>query len=380
MAIRPAIRLPSRSSSGMRTTWDGLPISEEPPFGATVVVFRNRGTTVEVLLLHRAHHGPEYAGDWAWTPPAGSRLPGEPIDHCARRELREETGLDLPPILTDCGTADWPHYLARAPRDAAVALDAEHDRFEWVAADQAPARCLPDLTRLPLEAAIQRIPKPVALESARATRLLLIRHGEGRVNVERVLGGLRGCTGLTDLGRQQVSILSDRWAQRGFPVDALLSSPVRRARESADILSRGLHVSVREDCALCELHLGEADGLSWTEYETRFGRTFDLMGQPERPYAPGAESWNQVVQRVRHCLDGFAATHAEQTVAIVSHAGFIVASMLELLAIPVTARRAYLDPAFTSITCWQYEAGHWTLIVFNDTHHLDGTHWLRAQG
>jgi len=143
----------------MGTTWDGLPISKEPPFGATVVVYRRRGATLEILLLHRAHHGAEYAGDWAWTPPAGSRLPGEPIDQCARRELREETGLDLPLTLTDCGAAEWPHYLASVALDAAVMLDAEHDRFEWVAADQAAARCLPDLTRLPLEAVIQRISK-----------------------------------------------------------------------------------------------------------------------------------------------------------------------------------------------------------------------------
>jgi 8-oxo-dGTP pyrophosphatase MutT (NUDIX family) len=147
----------------MRTTWDGLPVSDEPPFGATVVVYRNRGATLEILLLHRAHHGPEYAGDWAWTPPAGSRLPGEPIDECARRELLEETGLDLALTPTVFGTAEWPHYLARAPLAAAVVLDAEHDRFEWVAANQAPPRCLPDLMRLPLESVIQRISRPRGL-------------------------------------------------------------------------------------------------------------------------------------------------------------------------------------------------------------------------
>ena len=44
----------------LRTTWDGLPISEEPPFGATVVVYRHNGARLEILLLHRAHHGPDY--------------------------------------------------------------------------------------------------------------------------------------------------------------------------------------------------------------------------------------------------------------------------------------------------------------------------------
>jgi trans-aconitate methyltransferase len=45
-----------------------------------------------------------------------------------------------------------------------VVLDAEHDRFEWVAASDAPVRCLPDLTRRPLEAVIEQLPRPAALE------------------------------------------------------------------------------------------------------------------------------------------------------------------------------------------------------------------------
>jgi 8-oxo-dGTP pyrophosphatase MutT (NUDIX family) len=129
-----------------------------------VVVYRHRGPSLEVLLAHSAHHGPEYAVDWAWTPPAGSRFPGEPIDRCAHRELHEQTGLDLPIALTACGTAEWPHYLARAPSDAVVLLDAEHDRYEWVVAASAPARCSPELTRQPLEAVVEQFPRPAALE------------------------------------------------------------------------------------------------------------------------------------------------------------------------------------------------------------------------
>jgi 8-oxo-dGTP pyrophosphatase MutT (NUDIX family) len=141
----------------MQTTWDGLPISAEPPFGASVVVFRAGQDQLEVLMLHRAHLGPEYAGDWAWTPPAGARMPGEPIEDCARRELREETGLDLTLEPTACGTPDWLLHLAEAPPDAMVRSDAEHDRFEWVPAASASERCSPDLARIPLIAALARI-------------------------------------------------------------------------------------------------------------------------------------------------------------------------------------------------------------------------------
>src|SRR5215468_2300038 len=54
----------------MDTTWDGVPITPEWPRGASVVVRRPDG---DVLLLHRAHHGADYAGPWGWTTPAGSR-------------------------------------------------------------------------------------------------------------------------------------------------------------------------------------------------------------------------------------------------------------------------------------------------------------------
>jgi len=128
----------------VETTWDGLPVSSEPPHGASVVVWRERHGEVEWLILHRAHHGPQYAGDWAWTPPSGARLPGEDVDECARRELREETGLQLE--LSPTGEReDWAIYVAEAPLDAVVTLDAEHDAYAWLSLADATARCLPEI-------------------------------------------------------------------------------------------------------------------------------------------------------------------------------------------------------------------------------------------
>ena len=140
-----------------RTTWDGLPISPEPPFGATIVVFRPGAAGPDILMLHRAHQGPAYEGDWAWTPPAGSRFPGEPIEVCARRELLEESGLTLALTSTDCGTADWHLYVAEAPSDAEVTLDAEHDHYEWVPCAVELERCRPGLALLPLQSAVRLI-------------------------------------------------------------------------------------------------------------------------------------------------------------------------------------------------------------------------------
>ena len=126
------------------TTWDGEPISPDPPFGAAVIVYRFGQDSVEFLILHRSIEGPDYEGDWAWTPPSGARFPGEGIDDCATRELREETGLELTPRRTRFGSEDWPVYAAEAKAVDRVQLGVEHDRCEWVTAQDAVRRCLPE--------------------------------------------------------------------------------------------------------------------------------------------------------------------------------------------------------------------------------------------
>jgi 8-oxo-dGTP pyrophosphatase MutT (NUDIX family) len=131
-----------------RTTWDGLPVAEDWPHGATVVVWRRLADEgIQLLLLHRAHRGPDYAGDWAWTPPAGSRFPGEDVDVCAARELHEEAGLELAMTRFE-RDPEWATYVAEAAADAVVTLhDREHDRYQWVGVETALALVKPDRVR-----------------------------------------------------------------------------------------------------------------------------------------------------------------------------------------------------------------------------------------
>jgi NUDIX domain len=97
----------------------------------------------EYLLLHRAYRGPVYAGDWAWTPPSGARLPGEPVLAGALRELKEEAGLSCAePVPVDL-SGPWAIFLAEVPARTQVRLDAEHDGFGWVPEAEALTRCRP---------------------------------------------------------------------------------------------------------------------------------------------------------------------------------------------------------------------------------------------
>jgi probable phosphoglycerate mutase len=204
------------------------------------------------------------------------------------------------------------------------------------------------------------------------TRVVLVRHAEGRVNVDGMIGGLSGCTGLTELGRHQATLLRQRWAGAGFHPAAMVTSPVRRARETAHILAAGFeYLTVAEDRDLLELYLGEADGLSWQEYDARYGR-FNLVAEPSRPFAPGAECWNDAIARTRLWFHEVTVRFGGESVVAVTHTGFIVASLLELLVVNPSTERGGLDPRFTSITIWRFDGARWALQCFNDIAHLEG--------
>ena len=207
-------------------------------------------------------------------------------------------------------------------------------------------------------------------------RLILVRHGESHHAKRGVIVGDVGCTGLTDRGIDQADRLANRFRLTGEVEDgvALLSSPFLRAYQTAEVLEKALPGSrIEIDNDLVEVRPGRADGLSWNEYRSRFG-AFDLPAEPERPFAPGGESWSDFVRRVRAVLDRLAERFDGQTVVAVTHAGFIVLTLLDLFSIPPAVKRARLDPIHTSLTEWQVSNNVWRLERYNDAYHLLDRH------
>ena len=203
-------------------------------------------------------------------------------------------------------------------------------------------------------------------------RLFLVRHGHAYAGFQGIIGGPRGCAGLTDLGRRQAVALRDHLAVSGrVRADVLLSSIIPRAIETAAIIAPGLGIEPGDrDCDLCEVHTGEADGLDWTEWEARYG-SFAMESEPERVFAPGGESWSTFHQRVRRVLDRLATEHADRTVVAVCHGGVIAASVRLLLGTGEDADGS-IQPTNTGLTEWEWDAGRarWTLHAFNETSHL----------
>lgn len=229
--------------------------------------------------------------------------------------------------------------------------------------------------------------RTVPPRSSLATHLVLVRHGEAVCNVSGVCGGRIGCEGLTDRGRHQVEALRDRLLATGelAGADALYASILPRAIETAELLAPALAARgadgepgpippVGVDCGLCELHPGEADGLTWDVFSERFA-TIDWDVDPGQPIAPGGESWTGFVNRVSATLDVLAARHPGQLVVAACHAGVVEASLLAKLPVAggLAGARLQLRTRHASMTSWEIEGEHWRLLAYNDAEPVDGT-------
>lgn len=204
-------------------------------------------------------------------------------------------------------------------------------------------------------------------------RLFLVRHGDAHAGFHGVIGGPKGCAGLTDLGRRQAAALRDHLATSGrVRADVLLSSVIPRAIETAEIIAPGLGIETfGRECDLCEVHTGEADGLEWAEWGVRYG-SFDMEAEPDRVFAPEGESWNSFHERVEQVLSRLAQEYEGRTVVAVCHGGVIIGSLRVLLGIGSRGTGARIQPTNTGLTEWEWEraADRWTLHSFNEAIHL----------
>jgi probable phosphoglycerate mutase len=223
------------------------------------------------------------------------------------------------------------------------------------------------------------------------TQLYLIRHAEAALNVG---SAVMADHGLTTLGVAQAERLRDRLAATGeVAADVLLASPMRRARQTAEIVAPALGLPVTLDAEVEELRIGEAEGLRRDEVRRRWGRP-DFVADPDARLAPGAESPRDLTRRVCLALGRITATHSGKTVVVVCHGGVIANAFVYFLGldglagglgevVPLPEWREVVGrawtPAFTatnaSITHWALRPDRrgrpvWHLVIFNDATHL----------
>jgi len=173
---------------------------------------------------------------------------------------------------------------------------------------------------LPPDGFRQRGPKPSG------TRLLLIRHGESGANALGIAGGPLGDGGLTELGKAQAHALKDRllMSKELNATSAFYSSTLPRAIQTAQIIASALPESLQhiQQENLCELSVGEGDGLTWAQFTEKYG-TADWSKDPHALCAPGGESLMSFFYRAKGAIEELVERHPGELVVVVCHGGFI---------------------------------------------------------
>lgn len=200
------------------------------------------------------------------------------------------------------------------------------------------------------------------------TRLLLVRHGQTALSVERRYSG-RGNPLLTEVGLGQAAAVAGRLAALGG-VDAVVTSPLARATQTADAVGKATGAPVTELPDLTETDFGSWEGLTFREAAQRdpdLHKTW--LADPSVP-TPGGESFDQVHSRVTRALDRVVSSFPGSTVVVVSHVTPIKTLLrIGLEAGPSVLFRLHLDLASLSIVEF-YPDGHTSVRLVNDTAHL----------
>ncbi|MBF6471698.1 MULTISPECIES: bifunctional RNase H/acid phosphatase [Nocardia] len=282
---------------------------------------------------------------YTWIP----RAENSAADRLANEAMDEGTGVDRA-TATDTRSTE--------AADPALAVT-EHDRPSWIDevrdahAEQAkPAQYSPGWTGA----------------TGRPTRLLLLRHGQTELSVQRRYSG-RGNPPLTPLGREQAARAAKMLAAKGG-ITAVVSSPLGRARETAEAAAAALGVPVEVHDGLIETDFGVWEGLTFAEAAQRDP---DLharwIGDPAVA-APDGESFEEVTERVDAARRDLLERYPGANLVVVSHVTPIKTLLRLALDVgPALLYRLHLDLASLSIAEFYPDGGSSVRLV-NDTSYL----------
>jgi len=208
-----------------------------------------------------------------------------------------------------------------------------------------------------------------------ATHLYLIRHGQAISSVERSLAD----TGLSLLGIMQAERLRDRLAAtHEIHADVLISSTLKRARQTAEIIAPALGVPITFDEEIEEWRDGDYQGMTSDERQAIF-RKAPMSEWPFIRINPTAETWAEFHLRIGTALNNITSKYEGKTIGIVCHGGIIEGSFqlffgLSTLQFPRVLMGGTKN---TSITYWRRDILEdvgipptWFLEKYNDSMHL----------
>ena len=202
----------------------------------------------------------------------------------------------------------------------------------------------------------------------KALRLLAVRHGATEWSQARRFAGSRDIP-LAAQGRLQAEAVAQALAATA--VAAVYTSPLDRARTSAEIIAKPHRVEPIVEPAFREMAFGTWEGLTRDELVARFpGEAAAWASTPHLVTPPAGEPLTAVDARVRAALSAVSEGYAGETVILVSHA--IVTRLIVLAALGLGPERLWsVDASPAGITEIEYQESWATVHRMNTLAHLD---------
>ncbi|HEX7269611.1 MAG TPA: histidine phosphatase family protein [Streptosporangiaceae bacterium] len=200
------------------------------------------------------------------------------------------------------------------------------------------------------------------------TITVLLRHGDTRLSPEHRLSGLCDLP-LSANGTRQAKAAACRLAV-GNRIDAVVSSPLRRAAATAAIAATELGLTTATDDDLRETNFGEWEGFTLAEIQEQWPAAVAAWQHNPEQAPPGGESFADTAHRVHRACDRLLRDHQGQTILVVSHITPIKILLCRALDVPLTTvYRMYLGSACINEIQW-HDHDFAAVRRVNDTSHL----------
>jgi len=197
-------------------------------------------------------------------------------------------------------------------------------------------------------------------------KLILARHGETVWNVEKVFRG-RADVNLDEVGIRQAELLGKYLSS--WELEAIYSSPVKRALDTANIVARYQKVAVRIAEGLIDLDFGEWQSLPEQEVKRLYPAILnEWHNNPHKAKMPGGESLEDARKRAVAVVDDVLSRH-QGNVLLVSHRVVIKVLICYLLGLDNSHFRN-INQDVGGITIFDHADGRFVLTRHNDTSHL----------
>jgi broad specificity phosphatase PhoE len=197
-------------------------------------------------------------------------------------------------------------------------------------------------------------------------KLILVRHGETVWNLEQRVQGLSDIE-LSKRGKEQAQILGR--CLKDEAIERIVSSPLKRAYQTAQAIGRFHEVDIEIDEDLRELDQGIFDGLTFREMRKRYASFLSKWAVNPGPLViPGGESLVDLQQRAWPAIERIIAI--SKNTLVVSHNFTIAVILCNLQSLRLASLRdVTVDVA--SRTYISVDGLHRTVFLFNDTSHLE---------